>query len=329
MSLILGVHFAKKLFLISDTRATIEYSDERKEFRDDLLKVFNINRRITALAAGKAAPAAFILKRLAKIVGEKGSLDDVKKTIESQLKTIITEYVNTTGKYGDVALIIAGYNPQKFKQIESSSLGVAMSADLKTNGNRGLPQSIDNDIKNSLMKAILKKGTLNQGDIVQLENTIDSGIISVRIDVRNNKFSLEEAACYKSVIFHPKQGLITIDVPPELISQIEFGYKDSTDWQDILYHDAEKLMSYVNKQMVNYKFDSVGGNIFIGLATPDDYFCFPTGDIGEIRDGKVVITGSIYVDENREICYKLEDGTSGKYRFLKDLDDSGLELLSL
>src|SRR5947209_6093974 len=125
MSLILGVHFAKKLFLISDTRATTEYSDGTKDFRDDFIKLFNINRRITALAAGKAASAAFILQKLRDIVGEEGSLDDIKNAIGSQLKAVVSEYVNATGKYGDVALIIAGYNPTKIKKIESSSLGNA------------------------------------------------------------------------------------------------------------------------------------------------------------------------------------------------------------
>lgn len=330
MSLILGVHLAKKLFLVSDTRATKEYRDGRKEFSDDLIKLFNINKRITALEAGSAAPAAFIMRRLKEEVGEAGTLDDLLNIINTKLNEITSEYVNKTGHYGQVALIIAGYNPLKIKKIESSDLGNAMSAELVARGNgSGTIQSIDNDIKNSLAKAILKKGTLQKDDLVEIENTLDSGIIAVKIDIKNNRFTVEEIGCYKYVIFHPDQSFVTINLPIEIISQIEFGYKDSKNWEDILYRDAERLMSFTNKEIQKYNFETVGGNLFVALATPDNYFIFPTGDIGTFKEGKIYIIGSIFVDDNGDICYTLEDGKTGKYRFVKDVNDSDLSLLSL
>ncbi len=329
MSLILGVHLVKKLFLVSDTRATIEYKDGRKEFKDDLIKLFNINRRITALEAGNASPAAFILKKLREEVGEDGSLADIREIINTKLNMIISEYVNNTGHYGYVALIIAGYNPTKTKKIESSALGNAMSAELRAKGDgSSMMQTIDSDIKNSLAKAVMRGG-LQKGDLIEIENTIDSGMISVKIDIRNNRFNLEQVDCYKGVVFHPNQSFIEINLPPELVSQVEFGYRKSTNWQDILYEDSEKLISFVNKEIKKHNFKTVGGNIFIGLATPNDYFVFPTGDMATVRNGKIVMTGSVFVDKTGNISYRLEDGKTGKYRFIKDLDESELSLLSL
>lgn len=329
MSLILGVHLCKKLFLVSDTRATKEYKDGRKEFSDDLIKAFNINRRITALGAGDASPAAFILKHLKEEIGENGTLDDLKMVINNKLKEIVSAYVNKTGKYGNVALIIAGHNPTKNKKIESSVLGNAMSADLVSRGNgSSMMQSIDDDIKNSLIKAVMGGG-LQKGGYIEIENTIDSGIVSVIINIKDNTFHLDEVDCYKGVVFHPRQKFIKIDLPNELISQIEFGYKPSTNWQVILYDNAEKLMTFVNREIKKHKFETVGGNIFICLATPNDYLVFPTGDMATIRNGSIFVIGSIFVDEMGKICYKLEDGTVGKYRFIKDLDETDLESLSL
>ncbi len=329
MSIILGVHLVKKLFLISDTRATIEYKDGRKEYCDDLIKVFSINRRISALGAGSASPAAFVLKRLRDKVGENGSLDDLKSIINTNIKQIITEYVDKTGKYGEVALIIAGYNPSKLKVVESSDLGKALSAELVAKGDgSGMQQVIDVDIKNSLVKAILRKGTLNRGDVVEIENTTDSGMISIKIDIRNNRFQMDTVKCYDYVVFHPKQKFTKISIPIELISQVEFGYRKSTDWQDILYGDSEKLLSIVNKEIKKNDFETVGGNLFIGLATQNDYFIYPTGDMATIKNGKIVYGGSITNNQGK-ICYKLEDGKEGKYRFLEDLDESELDHLSL
>lgn len=329
MSLILGVHLPKKLYLVSDTRVTTKYKNGKKKFEDDFIKLFSINRRISALEAGSASPAAFILKKLKKEVGEHGSFDNLKEIVNYKLKQIVSEYVNKTGLYGDVALIFAGYNPNKQKKIDCVALGDAMSADLVSRGEGSfMNQSIDNDIKVSLVKAIVGKGKLGKGDLVEIQNTTDSGMISIEIDIKNNKYKMEEINCYDYVVFHPNQSFRKIKLPKELISQIEFGNKKSSNWQDILYDDSEKLLSFVNKEIVKNNFETVGGNLFIGLATQNNYFIYPTGDLATIKDGKIVMSGSIY-NKNGDIYYKLKNGKEGKYRFIKDLSSGDLKLLNL
>lgn len=330
MSLILGVHLAKKVFLISDTRATVKYVDGRKEIKDDLIKVFNIGKGVTALTAGDAKPAIYLLTKLKQLVQEDVALDEFKLVLKSNLKRLVSEYVNRMGEYGNVGLIIAGFNPGRNKKIESSVLGQVMSAELVAKGEgSGSVQTIDVDIQNSLAKAIMQAGVLEKGSMVKIENTIDSGMFGVHINIKDNLIKIIDVPCYQPIAFHPDQSFVKIDLSREFISQLEFGQRQSTNWEDMLYEDSEKLLSSINKQVQKYKFETVGGNFFVGLVTPNNYFMFPTGDIGTFKDGKIVMTGSIFVDKKNGLSYILRNGKVGKYRFVKDLHPKNLESMLL
>lgn len=330
MSLILGVHLAKKLYLVSDTRATVKYSSGEIKYFDDLIKAFNINERILALEAGYATPAAFILRRLKQEVGPNGTIEELRNVINQKLKEIISKYVNETNSHeGDVALIFAGYNPSRNKKVESSSLGNAMSAPLVARGDGSMMnQKIHRDITNSLAKAIDAKGGLKKGDMVELDNTPDSEMFTVRVDIRSGTFSVNIIECFQSAIFYPKQSVIQIDLPQDIISFLEFGERNFKDTEEMLYQDTEQLISFVNRESKKHGFNTVGGHIFPLLVTPVGHI-FPTGDLATLREGKIVKIGAVYVDQEGSLCYKLEDGSEGKYRHVESLDQTNLDLMEL
>lgn len=327
MSLILGIHLTRKIYLVFDTRATTRYKDGRCEHNDDLIKVFLINKRISALVAGDAAPASFILGELKKRADEQSSMENFKEIINKELKKIISKYVNRTGKYGNIALIIAGFNPGKRKKIESSALGEAMSAKLVARGDGSMArQAIDKTIINALSSAMSRQGILQKGMCVELD-VPDTEMIALEINIRLCSYTLKPIDCYKYIIYHPGQPVITVDAPPELISILDFGERQSTNWQDIVYEDATRLMNLVNRAIRKYKFDTVGGHILTALVTLNGYF-IPLGDLGRIKDGKVVKAGSIYA-KNGDLSYRLEDGKSGKYRHIESLGDTNLDIMQI
>ena len=330
MSLILGVHLAKKMFLVSDTRATTRYSDGRPDkYDDDLIKAFVLNHQIDALEAGDAAPASFILNDLKSKIKESSSFDELESIIDTDLKTIISEYVNSTGRYGNVALIIAGFNPTKKQTIESSILGNNMSNPLKARGEgTHMHQSIDQDIIDGLVNAMSKNnGQLTKGMYVEIDYP-QTRMITLEIDVRNCTFVKNEVPLYSYVAFHPNQKSVTVVVPPLLLSELEFGERNAVNLESVMYKDAETLMSFVNKESIKYKFATVGGHILAAIVSQNGLL-FPTGHIGTIIDGKIVMLGSMTVRNSEKITYKLKDGKTGEYHFVEQLDPSKLLLLGL
>jgi hypothetical protein len=61
MSLVTGIHLLRKLYLVSDTSVTYQRNSGLIEIRDDLIKMFVLNKRLGAVAAGHLSLAAFII----------------------------------------------------------------------------------------------------------------------------------------------------------------------------------------------------------------------------------------------------------------------------
>lgn len=326
MSLILGVHLSRRLYLVSDTRLTTQYPDGRKEYKDDFIKTFTLNKRISAVAAGGVKPALFILEKLKEEITPDSSMADLRVVIDQKLTEIIKEYVNSTGEYGNVALITGGFNPTAKKKIESSRLGEAMSAMVVSKPGTTVQQSIPQYIIDGLGKA-LTLGEVPKGTEIELDIE-DSEMITLTVDLQTGNYEQKVVPCYDSAIFYPRtQTMESIALSGELISEMEFGKREEFG-EAILYQDAGRLSTFVTKIAQGYNLHTVGGQIFTIIQTLEGAL-FPTGGMATIKDGQLVPMGGIYVKDGI-VTYELADGTKGTYRHLERMGTEGdLQLLSI
>ena len=313
MSLILGLHLLERFYLVSDTRVTSESNkSDLVVIRDNLIKTFNFNSRISALAAGTALPASYVLNKLKQKITANTTIEEFKSIVSSSLRPLVSEYVNSTGFHsGKVAIIFAGFNLEKGKEIEVSLLGNAMSAMVRAVGEgTTVNQSIDNRLRNALGGIGGKK----KGDHIKVNDVFTSEMFSVVFNVRTAEIETKSVDCYEYAVFHPKQNIKTVPVPEELLSNLEFRERLSKSGEDQLYEEAQVLINFVRRTSKKYELWTVGGHVMVLLQTPNGNL-FPTGDFGKIKDGKVVKFGSFFV-RGSNLMYELEDGTIGEYRHI-------------
>jgi hypothetical protein len=313
MSIILGIHLLERVYLVSDTRVSYTDSDEIK---DDLIKAFVFNKRVSAIAAGRALASSFILNKLKLLTSEQTTISEFKRLINDRLRPLISDYVNTTGYHsGQVALIFGGFNFGNKKKIEASLLGNAMSAMVvKAGERRTVNQSIDKRLKNSLGQL----GGKGRGDYIVVDGVQEAELFSVTFDIGTaNISSVQEAECYEYLVYHPQQNIRTIQLPPEITSILEFRERSGQTTEQIHYENAEILINFVRRVVRENNFKTVGGHIFPLLQTPHQAI-FPAGDLARFESGCLVKAGRFDVEEGK-VMYKLESGESGEYRFLGDM----------
>lgn len=312
MSLILGLHLLERIYLVSDTR--LSYLDG-KEPEDNFIKVFKLNNSISAVAAGSAHPASFILNRLREGINEKSTISDLNTLIKLKLIGFINDYVNTTGNHsGNVALVIGGFNHEKGKRIEASRLGKAMSTMVIPAQGKQVNQSFDK----RLIESFVQLSGKGKGDYITVHNVRTADLLSVTFDVRTATISdVKSTECYDYIIFHPNQTIKQVQIPDEIVSLLEFRDRAGKSIENILYEEAEILINCVRRILRENNFSSVGGHIYPLLQLPE-LASFPTGDIATINDGQIVRLGSFYVEEGVQM-YELENGTRGRYRHLEEL----------
>lgn len=329
----MGLHLLERFYLVSDTRVTRETESGLVVFEDNLIKTFHFNKRIDALAAGQALPASYILNRLKEKVSEDSTISDLKAVINAELKSLISDYVNTTSYHsGRVALIFAGFDDQKNKKIEASILGNTMSAMVRAAG-EGI--QVNQSVDSRLTKALANIGGKGKGDYIEVKDVFQSKMFTVTLNVRTAEWELGDVECYQYAIFYPDQSIKTVQVPPELLSALEFRNRSKTSLNDQLYEEAEILINFVKRTTSQYEFWTVGGHIFVLLLTPSGNK-FPTGDFGKVKEGQIVKAGSFFVRDGK-LMYQFEDGKVGQYRhlesiskkFLKDRDKTYLADLIL
>lgn len=315
MSVIMGINLLDKLYLISDSRETIQYEDHQ-EYNDDLIKAFVFSEKCSAVAAGKTIAASFLLNGILKKLEKNASIDDVIKAFEIYAKSIVTEFVELTNQLDkQVALIVAGFNDYKGKEIIASKLGDAMSGQLVKAGNgSSQQQGINNLIVEALLRAITKQGELSGDSIIKVQ-TINSKMYTVVVDIRTNNIEIDEIPCYQYAIFHPNQTKEKIELPEASISYLDFRVRKDSYSDEVIFEDTEHIISFLNKEIKRCGFTTVGGHILSLLQSPVGAV-YPTGDIATIRDGRVVNLGSFFVDEKKGFSYRFANGKEGAYRHL-------------
>jgi hypothetical protein len=326
MSIIFGVHLLRKLYLVSDTRATFKQNGT-VIYTDDLIKVLPVNRRISVVEAGFAEPAAYIIREFSKRIGD-GPIDELRELIIRDGKSIISEYVNSTGKYGHVELILAGYG-NGVKEIDATVLGEVLSAPLVKTGEGSIMNfNMDQKIMSYLLKAFeLNGGSIPPRCLLKTEE-IYSEMFTVAINIQGNIIKIEQVPCFGGAIFNPGWDVLKIGVPNDLIFSLDFGKTSTQSTHDIIYSDVELLMSFLNKEIKKNSFPTVGGHLFTCLVTPEGTV-FPTGDIATIVGGAVVPLGTIERQTDGSLKYSLSSGESGLYRSVASLNIQGNEEMKL
>lgn len=310
MTLILGVHLLERFYLVSDTRVTSERNDGKVVLKDNLIKDFVFNNKISAVTAGKALPASFILNRLRLRINKNSGISELKEVINTNLRSIISDFVNETGfDTGKVVFIIGGFDDEKGKYIEVSSLGNAMSSMVIAQGE---VVNVNQSIDSRLLIAMSGIGGKKKGDHIFVKDIKKSEMFTVKLNIQTAEWKMEEVDCYNYVVFNPDKELKTVEMPEELMSILDFRERSGQRLEDQLYDEAELLINFVKTSITKHDFLEVGGHIFVSLQTPETNM-FPTGDFAKVRDGNTVNAGSLSVEDGK-IVYELEDGAVGKYR---------------
>jgi hypothetical protein len=308
----------------------LERSDGTREYRDDFIKAFSLNKRISAIAAGGANLAAFLLRELKKRIDADSYTPDLRKAIDKNLRASVVEYVNKTGRINESAdMIFAGFNGKNKKRVDSAKLGVVASAEPRAKAIRGegivMPQWMDSAIVEALDRAIKRKGPLSKGTRLNV-NVAGSEMFTVTVRTTHHGVHISDPRnvdCFDYAVFHPNHEVVTVRLPPDLLSRLEFEPVADQSPDAFLYRDARLLIGFVLHASNEVGFPTVGGHIFVLLQTPQGS-AFPTGELGVVREGKIVNIGGIFERESDgAITYRLEDGREGEYHTIEKNGDLG------
>lgn len=315
MSLILGVHLPRKIYLVGDTRLTTR-KGLTKSYEDDLIKFFSINTGVSAVAAGDAQAAAFILNQLRVSAGEAATITDFENNIKVWVEKGVKKYVEESKRHRyDLAFIIGGFDKGREQEINSTTFGEIASLEPRQIEGKTFHQDIDMIVMSGLAKYILKHGEAGANTVFTAELPY-SKIIGVEAHIYPTYMKIETKliGCYEAIINHPDQSTKQITLPPDIVSRIEFG-KRASSAEDQVYSEALKLVVYALKLAEAEGFDSVGGNFLPFLRLPDHAY-IPTAELfRKQNDGTVVKIGG-YENVNGMLQYENKDGSSGIYRSL-------------
>jgi hypothetical protein len=318
MSIVFGIHLLRKLYLVSDTRVTIDRPGRLAEVHDDLIKLFVLNKRVAAVAAGRVRLVTFILQRLKGQLGEAGYFADVNRLVDERIRDLCIDYVGKTGRMNDQAgFVFAGHDAGVGKAVDSSRLGGVMSLPARRRPGQRIDQSVDDAIHVALERALAGKKSIEKGTPLMVEVPA-GGMFSLAVKIKANgpEFEKRVVPVYSYAIFHSDQTFKTVKVPDGLIADLEFRPMAGRSGNDILYEDSAILMTFVLRALDAKQITTAGGHILTALITPESAI-FPTGDLGQIQNGRTVPIGGIRGNAEGKLVYTLGDGVEHLYRTLK------------
>lgn len=321
MSLVMGIHLLRKLYLVSDTRVTYQRDSGLIEIRDDLIKMFVLNKRLGAVAAGHLPLAAFILQRLKGEVGEDGRLSNLKDIIERRVDALIRDYVSATGRDDQQAgLIFAGFDDGEGKRIDATRLGDVISLPARrAGGGVVLEQPIDRALVAAFEAAFAGTNRLDRGAMLDVKVPA-SGMFSVKIVVRRDGFEAQrtDIACYEYAMYHSDQTFRTVQLPDDVIATLEFRPLRSPE--DEFYGDAAHLIAFVRQALAEHRITTAGGHVFVVLQTQIGAI-HTTGELMAVQEGRLARIGGIKASADARLVYTLGDGVERPYRTLNQVGD--------
>lgn len=321
MTLILGAHLLKRIWLVCDTRTT--YADGSHE--DDLLKIATLNKRISIVAAGGAGSAAYILRRIRAKTNEDTTITELKALIRDRITDYMRDYVNETGRYDSNAFIIAGFDPTLPKKVAAGRAGDIMSLGPRLAG-EGVrtEQSIDPELLKALTAALSKGREVSNSYSLELGYP-HSELLSLTVSPKTLSFDFQKVRLFDSVLFHTAQDRIDISLPDKVIYDLEFRNRSGASWEQQMTDETLHLYAFVQDAIQTNNLETVGGVICPWMVSPDGTI-FAAGEFGEVRpDGSTVMT-KLGVDGDK-FTYRLPTGDEGIFRLVEGVrTPSGMEL---
>jgi hypothetical protein len=108
--------------------------------------------------------------------------------------------------------------------INSSRLGEAASGELRARGQIAMmPTAFDPAVAEALGRAIEQHGTLTRGTYIET-NVPGSDLFTLRIVTSHHDLDIQQevVGCYDYAVFHPNNQFVTVHMPINLISRLEF-----------------------------------------------------------------------------------------------------------
>jgi hypothetical protein len=320
LSIVFGIHLLRKLYLVSDTRITNERPSGLVEIHDDLIKLFVINKRVAAVAAGRVALATFILQRLKERLGDAGFFSDLERLVDKGIETLIKEYVDATGRTNDQAgFVFAGHNTGGGKVVDASRLGEIMSLPARQRPGQRIEQFIDPAIPGALEKALTGKRSLEKGAPLTVDVPA-GGMFSLSVKIQPDGYKVEKQTVrvYDYAIYHSDQTFKTVKVTDESIATLEFRPVGGRPLEDIIFEDSAILITFVWQALDAAQITAAGGHILTALITPEGAI-FPAGELGQIQGGQIVKKGGIRANKEGAMVYTLGDDVAHLYRTINQI----------
>lgn len=327
MTLIYGLCLPRKIYLISDSRL----SSSDGTHTDNFGKWVDLNPRLAVIVANNAHMASWMIRRMTQYIrreiGWEWDFTELEDYLKDNLKILADEYYAETGEYSrSVNFIFGGFEKDKKLLIETSRLGNAMSAPVRSMG-EGVPvsQTIDMDIMNAFRPLVLigqqTGNPVTDGTIFEVNLPRPRVLaVSVRATNTGSEVMFEDTMCFDGVAFNPNYKTERIELPSELLGQLNF--RDTTGQSDesVIYDDNRLIIPYTYNLIREKDWDTVGGELTPLLVLPDitgiatGYYVRYDSEGHEFIGGIGQIEGRVhYYDNNKEMQ---------PFRFIHDyLDD--------
>ncbi len=323
MTMIVGVHLPRKIYLSADSRLTIkDPSSGKVQFKNDLIKCAGLCPNIRMAVAGSAKLAAYFSFELRKLVKKKTTINQFRQIVESNVIRIADSYLRSGGSTNEkVAFIFAGHGKSNGKYIDAGKVQrVIEPFKPQQDGSMHCP-TLDIDILRAIGKLAEKIGKVNVGTRVWVPNLPSSRIFSLRLKLDGTSGpEFEECDCYSATIIHPKENTVKIDMSNSTLASIEAtGVANLND-------DTGLLAKFILEEAEARGFPSVGGCVFSMRVIPgDDYYLMGELKRKDKETGQLKTIFNIY-EKNGAFAYQLQDGEEGLMRsfesFLNKKDSS-------
>jgi len=328
MSLIFGLCLPRKIYLVSDSRLT----SSDGSYKDDFSKWLDLNPRLAVIVANSAHQASWILHKIIKDIrpttGWEWDFTDLEGYLRTNLQTYATEYYATTGLLSNSAnFIFGGFERKRKLVVNAGRLGEAMAAPVKAAGEGvSVNQTADMTIINAFSEIInnaAKKGEEVPGKTMFAVDLPRPRVLAVSISAGKSgtEVNFENAKCYDGIVFNPNFKTERVELPTQLIGNLEYRDKSGEQGEATIYQDCARIISYTNDLVKQRGWTTVGGNI-LPLLILENASGFATGKLGTFNsDGTIVYGGLTQVDGKP--YYYDESGKEQPYRFIYEyLDDT-------
>lgn len=331
MSLIFGLVLPRKVYLVSDSRVT----SSDGTYKDDFSKWLDLNPRLSVVVANSAHQASWLLRKIIKDIRPKTGWDWDFTDLESYLKKVLEkyalEYYAETG-YLDhsVSMVFGGFEKKQKLIIDAGRMGDAMAAPVMAAGDGVMvDQTIDRvitDAFSDVLHTAAKRGEQVQNGTKFEVDLPRPRAIAVTIRATNSGAEVvyEDADCYGGIVFNPGFRIERVELPPDLIGQLEHRDKSAENGEDSIYEDFGILTTYVDRLLAEKGWPTVGGNVIPILITENEQG-IATGMYIRRSNGR---KGGITEVEGKPHYYD-EDGNKHPYRFVYEyLDDGKMDALA-